>query len=110
MKSMAILNEEWALKNGRMLSRDYIPISFENNKTGVIWKFTDITERILASDALKTSMDTLANAFNYSAIGIALISADGKWMDVNKVICDLTGYTKEQLLQLTYHDITYPRR
>ncbi|MFI5196679.1 MAG: PAS domain S-box protein [Chitinophagales bacterium] len=57
--------------------------------------------------ALKTSKDTFASAFDYSGIGIALISPFGKWLDVNKAMCDLTGYTKEELLELSYPDITY---
>ena len=68
----------------------------------------DITDRVLAEEDLKMSRDTFSAAFNYSGIGMALLSPERKWLDVNKVICDITRYTKEELLQLTFQDITYP--
>ena len=68
----------------------------------------NITDRKVAEEALKTSKDTFASAFDYSGIGMALISMDGKWLDVNNVLCQLTGYSKEELLQLSLKDITYP--
>ncbi len=68
----------------------------------------EITDLIEAQENLKTSIDTFSSAFDYSGIGMALIGTDGQWLDANTVLCDLTGYTKEELLKLTYHDITYP--
>ena len=68
----------------------------------------NITDRILAEQALKTSRDTFANAFDYSGIGMALISQEGRWLDVNNVLCDMIGYAKDELLKLTLQDITYP--
>ena len=68
----------------------------------------NITDRVRAQESLKTSRDTFASAFDYSGIGMALISLDGKWLDVNNVLCEMTGYSKQELLQLTLQDITYP--
>lgn len=48
------------------------------------------------------------NIFQYAAIGMALVSPDGKWLMVNKALCDLIGYSEEELLKLTFQDITHP--
>ncbi len=80
----------------------------EGNLQMMIGYGLNITDRILAEQALKTSRDTFANAFDYSGIGMALISPEGRWLDVNNVLCQMTDYTKEELLQLTLKDITYP--
>lgn len=48
------------------------------------------------------------NVFQYAAIGMALVSPDGKWLMVNKALCDLIGYSEEELLKLTFQDITHP--
>jgi PAS domain S-box-containing protein len=69
----------------------------------------EITDLIVAQEELRTSIDTFASAFDHSGIGMALIGTTGRWLDVNKELCDLTGYSKEELLRLTYHDITFPR-
>ncbi|WP_169306836.1 sensor histidine kinase [Pedobacter polaris] len=56
----------------------------------------------------KKSIDIFSNAFKYSATGIALISPDGKWLEVNDAVCTITGYSKHELMKLTFQDITYP--
>jgi PAS domain S-box-containing protein len=68
----------------------------------------DITERIKAERALKDSMDTFAGAFMHSGVGIALRSPQGKWLDVNNALCEITGYSREELLSKTFEDITHP--
>lgn len=44
--------------------------------------------------------------FNKSQIGLALTDIDGRLLDVNPAFAQLTGYTQDELSQLTYWDIT----
>lgn len=46
--------------------------------------------------------------FNDSLIGMAFVSDNGNMMKVNKSLCDMTGYTEDELVGLRYHDITHP--
>ncbi|MGN7974819.1 diguanylate cyclase [Serratia sp. 22264] len=48
------------------------------------------------------------NALEYSAIGMALVSPQGKWLQVNQALCKLLGYTPEALHRLTFQEITHP--
>jgi PAS domain S-box-containing protein len=48
------------------------------------------------------------SAFDYAAIGIALVAPDGKWLKVNRAVCELTGYSEAELLERTFQDITHP--
>ncbi|VEB96327.1 Probable diguanylate cyclase YdaM [Cedecea lapagei] len=48
------------------------------------------------------------NAMEYSAIGMALVSTEGKWLQVNKSLCKFLGYSAEQLGELTFQQITWP--
>lgn len=68
----------------------------------------NITARIQAEQALATSMSAFANSFNFSGIGKALLSPAGKWLEVNDVVCRITGYSRNELLTLSHRDITYP--
>ncbi|HZY39842.1 MAG TPA: PAS domain S-box protein [Mucilaginibacter sp.] len=47
-------------------------------------------------------------AFEHSGIGMALVSFKGEWLKVNRRLCELLGYTEEELLSMTFMDITYP--
>lgn len=46
--------------------------------------------------------------FERSFIGMAVISLDRKWIKVNKHLCEILGYNKEELLQKEFNSITHP--
>ena len=48
------------------------------------------------------------NAFEHAAIGMALVAPDGKWLRVNRSVCEITGYSEEELLERSFQDITHP--
>jgi two-component system sensor histidine kinase EvgS len=57
---------------------------------------------------LVVSEERFRGAFQYSAIGMALISPEGRWLRVNPAICSMLGYTEAELRAITFQDITYP--
>ncbi len=54
------------------------------------------------------SENRFRNAMEYSAIGMALVSPQGKWLQVNKALCNLLGYEASYLKTLTFQEITHP--
>ncbi len=54
------------------------------------------------------SHEHFAAAFGQSAVGMALVGLQGRWLDVNAALCALLGYRRETLLELTFHDVTHP--
>lgn len=72
---------------------------------GVIF---DVTERYQAEVALRESEERFRATFEQAAVGIAHVELDGSWMRVNQRLCDILGYTREEILQLTFQDITHP--
>ena len=60
-----------------------------------------------APDAL-TSDSLFQSAFEFAAIGMALVSPEGKWLQVNRSVCEITGYSEAELLARTFQDITHP--
>lgn len=48
------------------------------------------------------------NAFKYASIGMALVAPDGKWLKVNRSLCEMLGYLEEEILDKTFQDITHP--
>jgi len=46
--------------------------------------------------------------FDLASIGIALVAPDGRWLSVNSALSAIVGYTQDELLPLTFQDITHP--
>ncbi|ADR22297.1 hypothetical protein MATR_00610 [Marivirga tractuosa] len=68
----------------------------------------DISERKQKEEALRISEEAFRGNFENAAIGMALLDQNGKWLKVNKNVCQTVGYSKEELLELTFQDITHP--
>ncbi len=58
--------------------------------------------------ALRESEARFRATFENAAVGIAHVAPDGRWLQVNAVLCALTGYSREELLARTFGDITHP--
>ncbi|HWE01429.1 MAG TPA: PAS domain S-box protein [Tepidisphaeraceae bacterium] len=68
----------------------------------------DITERVAAEKALGETERRFRTMFADAAIGIALVDEKGRYVDVNRAFCELTGYSKEELLERDLLSITHP--
>ena len=66
----------------------------------------DVTHARRSESALRESEEHSRLAFEHAPIGNALTALDGRYERVNQAMCDLTGYTAEQLVELTAADIT----
>jgi len=69
----------------------------------------DILQRSAALEqALRESEELYRSTFENAPIGLAHINPDGKWLSVNRQLCDVLGYAEQELLGLTFYDITHP--
>jgi len=59
-------------------------------------------------DQLQLSESIFSGVFNDSGIGMAIVSLNGRWIDINPYLLQLFGYTRGELLQKTFQDITHP--
>lgn len=48
------------------------------------------------------------STFEQAAVGIAHTAPEGWWLRVNQKLCDMLGYTLEELHQRTFEDLTHP--
>ena len=60
----------------------------------------------------RDSEERFKSAFDNAPIGMLLGSVaageDARFLQVNRAMCELTGYSREQLIGRTFRDITYP--
>ena len=73
--------------------------------TGVL---RDITERKRVEAELREATERFTGAFTNAAIGIALVSPDGRFLSVNDSLCSIVGYDRDDLIAKTFQDITHP--
>ncbi len=66
------------------------------------------TDRFRLQEVLRESEERFRSAVEYSAIGIGLVSLEGRWLKVNKAIQNIIGYTEEELLSGDFQTITHP--
>ncbi|MBI1179668.1 MAG: PAS domain S-box protein [Alphaproteobacteria bacterium] len=58
--------------------------------------------------ALQESEQRFRGVFQTAPHGMALVAPDGRWLGVNPALCNMLGYTEEELIALTFQDITHP--
>ena len=89
-----------------------VSTSFLSEDRGTIQKvlavIQDITDRRMAALQLQESESRYRAIFNQVAVGINQTSPSGRFMRANQAFCNMLGYTQDELLELTYADITHP--
>ncbi len=70
--------------------------------------FRDITPRKHAEEARRHAQERFELVFEQAPIGMALLTPDGRWVRVNQALLKITGYSSDELLRKTFHEITHP--
>ncbi len=86
---------------------------FENNLDGrvptrSVGVVLDVTDRVLAKRKLDESEEQFRNAFEFAPIGMALVAPNGKWLRVNRSVCEILGYTELELLATNFQMLSHP--
>src|SRR5919107_1252736 len=68
----------------------------------------DVTERKRSEEDMRASEERFRATFEQAAVGIAHNAPDGTWLRVNRKLCEILGYSREELLEKTFQDVTHP--
>lgn len=83
-----------------------VPITFDGHPA-ILGLIRDISKRRDAERALRESEERFGNAFRYSPHGMAFVSLDGHWLRANKSLCEMLGYSEEELRDITFQAVTH---
>ena len=87
-------------------------IVFQRDEEGNVFKMTgtnwDITELKTAKIQLHKSEESFHGAFENSNIGMAMVDLDGRWLRVNRSICQSLGYSESEIMALNFREVTHP--
>lgn len=68
----------------------------------------EVEERRRTEAELKLSEERFRRAFEDAAVGMALLSTEGGYLQVNQALCNMLGICEAELLAMSAHEITHP--
>jgi len=78
------------------------------NKAVVQAVVQDISERKRTEEALRDSDLRFRTFFEQGLIGMTMTSVEKGWIDANDVFCDMLGYSRNELFNMTWTEMTHP--
>ncbi len=106
----AVEQEIWIIRKDGM--RRCVNNRFSSHKEGFdkgcFVVLTDITERKKSEAALRESEERFRTAFEYGAAGIALVGLDGHYLQVNRALCEMFGYSENELRNMSFRSNEHP--
>ncbi|MEO1253530.1 MAG: PAS domain S-box protein [Bacteroidota bacterium] len=111
--------------NGETLKSDFDTFEHAGNETYLSWRLTPwynadnsiggimmftevITDEVLIKKRLVESEQRFTNIFNKAHLGIALVDSNRVPFVVNPQLCEIIGYTEDELLKMTFDQLTHP--
>jgi PAS domain S-box-containing protein len=83
-------------------------IDEEGNHIANMGILRDVTSKKEAEQILQQSEEQFRNLFEEAPIGMAISDLDGKLIKVNNAFIDFIEYSQEELLELSFKDISHP--
>ena len=80
----------------------------EGNILGYFGIHRDITERKQAEEMLRESEERFRRIFEDGPLGMIISAPNYRILNANKAICEMLGYTEQELIGLSIADITIP--
>lgn len=111
MEGSVVFNEDIAINVGRASSLKYINLRLRSNSTKhidlkrIVGTIQDVSDRKKIEEALKKSEEKYYNLFDQSRDAIYITSESGDFLDFNKAIMEIFGYTEEEMKQLNVRDL-----
>jgi PAS domain S-box-containing protein len=70
--------------------------------------FTKYIQANKAMGLVEASLQLFQSTFEQAAVGISHVSLTGQFIRLNQKFCEITGYTHDELMHLTFQEITHP--
>lgn len=96
-------------KSGQARWVEIAPVRIEyRGAPAIIGTAVDVTERKAAEEAVRQNAERFRAFFENATVGAAQVDMSGRFIAANDYMCRITGYSREELLQLSPRDLTHP--
>ncbi|MBD2000794.1 PAS domain S-box protein [Leptolyngbya sp. FACHB-541] len=89
-------------------ARGEVTLNDRGNVVKLFGTVLDITDRKQTEAIIRENEIRFRAIFEQAAVGIGEISLTGRYLNANPRYCEILGYSKAELLERTFHEITYP--
>jgi PAS domain S-box-containing protein len=79
-----------------------------NGKKCLLTIVNDITSRKQAEESARESAEFFKASFESANIGACIVGKNSEFLNVNDEYCRIVGYSRSELLKLTFNEITHP--
>ncbi|MBF0499946.1 MAG: PAS domain S-box protein [Candidatus Riflebacteria bacterium] len=104
-----ITNLQCRHNDGRII---YVEISaakiIHDDRDAILMFLKDITEQKHAEEAIRASEMRFRGYFDLGLTGMAISTPDQNWLEVNTRLCDILGYSRDEILKATWSEFTHP--
>jgi PAS domain S-box-containing protein/diguanylate cyclase (GGDEF)-like protein len=107
--------EIWSAEHSHCLKVDVGPLGAdagaavpENAGRAGIAILLDATARMHVEALSRRPSEGFEQVFDQAPSGMGLLDTDGRWLLVNRALCDMTGYTAEELTGTRFDGIAHP--
>ncbi len=94
---------KWIRLRGKAILRDS-----EGKIIRIIGTFADISRRKAIEKEIERSHKEFQSYFDNASVGLGVANPDKSWIAVNEKACQIFGYSKEELMGLSWIDLTHP--
>jgi diguanylate cyclase (GGDEF)-like protein/PAS domain S-box-containing protein len=111
MRSSYQVRKRFIAHDGRTLLLDQ-SVSMARGDDGAalyfIAQFVDVTAQYEAERDVQVARERFRVAFEHAPVGMTMSTPDGRLLQVNDSMCEITGYTRAELLTMNLATITHP--
>ena len=94
--------------NERTTQATYVPDYVDGEVRGFTALVVDVSGRVRAERERDEAVRMFRISMENAPIGKAVVNVEGRWLQVNRALCELTGYSPDELYARSFRDITHP--
>ena len=92
-----LMQEILELKDGRFLSRDFMPVLFNGNLDCYVWRYRDVTLSVNYEKSIEFEKSKYKRIIDNMNLGLLEVDNDDNILSVNKSLINMTGYSNTEL-------------
>ena len=93
-----VIGDELEMVDGKILERNYMPITIGDKSKGFLWTFTDVTLKRTYSKSLEVQKQKYYSIIANMHLGLVEVDNDDKILMINQSFAEMSGYTEAELL------------